>query len=255
MVKEEKIKAVEELKKMIESYSVVGIVDMFKIKTAPLQEIKKQIENFATLKVVRKSILLRALKGSSKENISKLEEFAPLQPAVLFSNLDCFKLYSEIKKIKPKIFAKDGDVAEEDIIVKAGPTELSPGPVISEFAKVKIPVGAEGGKIAIKKDTAVAKKGDKISKDLAAILRKLKIKPISASLNIVAIFDRGKVYSSDVLSLVGERYLDLIKECFSKALNFSIAIEYPTKENIGYLLSKAYQEAKALENKIIGGVK
>jgi large subunit ribosomal protein L10 len=255
MVKEEKIKAVEELKKMIESYSVIGIVDMFKIKTAPLQEIKKGIEDFATLKVVRKSILLRALKGSSKENVSKLEDFVPLQPAVLFSNLDCFKLYSEIRKVRPKIFAKDGDVAEEDITVKAGPTELSPGPVISEFAKVRIPVGTEGGKIVIKKDTVVAKKGDKISKDLAAVLHKLKIRPVSVSLKIAAIFDRGKIYGGDVLSLVGEGYLNLIKECFSKALNFSITIEYPTKENIGYLLSKAYQKAKVLENKIIGGVK
>jgi|YelNatPaOPRAMG01_1025707.scaffolds.fasta_scaffold01259_13 large subunit ribosomal protein L10 len=255
MVREEKIKAVEELKKMIESYPVIGIVDLFKLKTAPLQEIKKGIESFATLKVVRKSILLHALKSSSKENIKKLEEFIPLQPAVLFSNLDCFKLYGEIKKIRPKVFAKEGDIAEEDIMVKAGPTQLLPGPVISEFAKVKIPIGTEGGKIVIRKDTVVAKKGDKISKDLAAVLRKLQIKPVSVSLKIVAFFDNGKIYSSEVLSLVGEGYLNLIKECFRKALNVSIAIGYPTKENIGYLLSKAYQEAKLLENKIIGGVK
>jgi len=245
---------VEELRKLIESYPVIGIVDMFKLQTRPLQEIRKSLEEFATLRVVRKSTLLRALKSSSKENISKLEEFVPHQPAILFSSLDCFKLYNEIRKVRPKIFAKEGDTIEEDVLVKAGPTELVPGPVISEFAKAKIPVGTEGGKIVVKKDVVVAKSGDKISKDLASVLRKLKIKPVSVSLKVVAIFDRGKIYSSDVLSLVGEGYLNLIKECFIKALNVSIAIGYPTKENIGYLLSKAYQEAKLIEDKI-GGVK
>jgi large subunit ribosomal protein L10 len=255
MVKEEKIKAAEELRKMIESYPVIGLVDIFKLKANPLQEIRRRIEEFAILKVVRKSTLLHAIRNSSKENVRKLEEFMPTQPAILFSHLDPFLLYREIKKIRPKIFAKEGDVAEEDILVKAGPTELTPGPVIGEFAKARIPVGTEGGKIVIKKDTVVAKKGDKISKDVANILRKLKIKPIPVTLNIVALFENGKIYGKDLLSLVGEGYLNLIKEGFNKALNFSIAIGYPTKENIKYLLSKAYQEAKLLESKLIGGGK
>lgn len=56
------------------------------------------------------------------------------------------------------------------------------GPVISEFAKVGLIAGVEEGKVAIKKDKVVAKKGDEISKELAGVLRKLKI-PDAFALN------------------------------------------------------------------------
>lgn len=250
MVKEEKLKEVEELKKMLESYPVLGIVDVFKLQSRPLQEIRNRLKDKAVIKVVKKSILLHAIRNS--EGISQLEQLIPLQPAIIFSNVEWSKLYSEISKIKPLVFAKEGDVVDEDIVVKAGPTELSPGPVISAFAKVKIPVGTEGGKIAVKKDTLVAKKGESISKDLAVILQKLKIKPIKVGLNVIAIFDRGKVYGKDVLQLIGDEYLNRIKEGFLKALNISIAIGYPTRENVRYLLGKAYQNAKILESRIGG---
>jgi large subunit ribosomal protein L10 len=252
MVREEKLKEVEELKNLIDSYPVVGIVDVFKLPSRPFQEIRNRLKDKAIIKVIKKSILLHAIRNSGRENVSQLEQLIPLQPAVIFSNVEWFKLYSEVSKLKPLIFAKEGDVVDENIVIKAGPTELSPGPVISEFAKVKIPVGTEGGKIAIKKDTLVTKKGDKLSKGLAAILRKLKIKPIKIALNIVAIFDSGKIYGKDVLQLIGEKYLNMIKEDFMKALNISIAIGYPTRENVGYLLNKAYQNAKILESRIGG---
>jgi large subunit ribosomal protein L10 len=252
MVKEEKAMKAEELKKLIESYSVVGLVDVLKLPSRVLQEIRSKIKDKAIIKVVKKSILLHALEKCSNEKLKELKQFVPSQPALILSNLEWNKLFTEISKVKPNVFAKEGDTAEEDILVKAGPTELSPGPVISEFAKVKIPVGTEGGKIAVKKDTMVAKKGDKISKELAAILRKLKIKPTKVGLNVVGIFD-GRYYGIEVLKLIGENYLKMIKDGFANALNLSIAIGYPTKENVAFFLSKAYQQAKHIENKISGG--
>jgi len=252
MVKEEKIKAVEELRQLMNSYRVIGIIDIFKLPTAPLQEIKSNLKEDIKIKVVKKSILLHAIK--SREDLSVLEKYIPKQPAVFFTNLDWCKAYTKISKLRPKVFAKEGDVVAEEILVKTGATNLQPGPVISEFAKVKIPVGTEGGKISIKKDTVVAKAGDKISKDLASILRKLGIKSVNIGLNVLAIFDGGMVYTKDVLDLLGEKYLQKIQDGFNKALNLSIAIEYPTRHNIGYLISRYYQNAKFIEN-MIGGVK
>jgi large subunit ribosomal protein L10 len=97
----------------------------------------------------------------------------------------------------------------------------------------------------------VAKKGDKISKQLAAALRKLNIEPIEVGLNIVAIHYNGMIYKKDALEFVNVFPIKLA-EAFNQALNLSVAICYPTKENIKYLLAKAYRIASSLKNKIGG---
>lgn len=253
MSKEVKIKQTEELAKLMNSYSVVGLMDMNKLPSRQSQEIMKQLRGKVLFKMTKKSTLIHAIQKIGKGHISDLEKIVPNQPALILANGEPFKLYVEVNRIKSPSFAKEGDVTDEDVLVRAGPTDLAPGPVISEFAKVKIPAGAEGGKIAVKKDTVVAKRGDKLSKDLVSILRKLKIQTIKIGLNIVALSDKGGVYNKDTLLLV-LAYPDKLKECHNQALNLSVAIGYPTKENIGILFAKAYNTAKSIESRV-GGVK
>jgi large subunit ribosomal protein L10 len=246
LVKEEKIKQVEELKKNFEKYSTVCLLDMFKLPSKQLQQIAKKLKGMAKIKMVKKSILLHAIKSSNKEKISELEKYLPSIPALIFTNLEPFKFYSIVDKLKSLAFAKEGDIAEEDIEVKAGPTTLLPGPVIGELSRAGIPVGVEEGKIAIKKDIIVARKGEKISKMLADALKKLKIQPIKVGLNVVAAYQNGKIYLKDTLELI-KIYPEKLKEALNQALNLSINVCYPTKENIKFLLTKAFNTAKSLE--------
>lgn len=253
MVKEEKTQEVEELRKSLEEYPVIGLIDVFKLPSKQLQQIKKKIRETVEIRFNKKSIIIHAFHGLKKEKIGEFEKAIPQQPAVLLTRLNPFEFYSMISKLKSTTFAKEGDIAPSEIKVSAGPTNLLPGPAISELTKVGIPAGVEEGKIVVKKDAVVAKKGDKISKQLAAALRKLNIEPVEVGLNVVAIYENGDIFTRDILELVNI-YPDKIKEAFNQALNLSINISYPTKENIGYLLVKAYQTAKGLENKF-GGAK
>lgn len=250
MAKEEKKQEVERLKKEIEKYSVIGILDMLKLPSRQLQEIRKKLRGKASIKVMKKSILKLAIKNVSKQGVAELENLIPKVPALIFSNEDGFKLYGITDSMKSRTFAKEGDIAPNDIKVTAGPTDLMPGPAISELTKVGIPAGVEGGKIAVKKDKVVAKTGEVISKNLANALRKLKIEPMEVGLNIVAIYDKGMVYKKDSLSLVGEGYINKLKQAFVQALNLSVFVCWPTKENIKILLAKAFNSARAIESKI-----
>ena len=171
MPKEKKVKEVEEIKKMIDVYPVIGILDMFKLPTKPLQDVQKKLRGKILIRMMKKSLLKLAIKNSSKQKIQELENVIPQQPAVIFTELEPFKFYSTVDKMKSPASAKEGDVAPGDILVSAGPTSLLPGPAISELAKAGIPAGVEEGKIAVKRDTVVAKKGQVISKDLAGALR------------------------------------------------------------------------------------
>lgn len=252
MVKEEKLKQVEELQKMFTSHKTVGVIDLHKLPNKQMQEIKKKIRDVATLKVVKKSTLLHALRKLDNAKLKELENVIPLQPGLVLSNSGAFQFYTKIDKLKSLTYAKEGDVVGDEIYVVAGPTSLMPGPVISEFAKVGLVAGVEDGKVAIKRDKVVAKKGDVVSKELVGVLRKLKIQPMRIGLNVVAIYDDGMIYKKDVLSLVGDNYINKIREAFQQALNLSVNIIYPTKETIGYILAKAYQQAKAIQNKMGG---
>lgn len=252
MKKEEKIRAAGELSKLMGSYQTIGFIDLTKLPTKQFQNIRKFLGDKAVVKICKKTVIKFALKKLKRENIAELEKFVPSQPGIVLTNLSTFQFYKIVNQLKSSTFVKEGDVIERDVEIKAGPTELLPGPVISEFAKVGIPAGVEGGKIAIKKDVVVARKDSKITKELASVLRKLKIEAVEVKLNIVVLYENGKIYTKDILKLV-EEYPNKLREAFSKALNFSLGISFPTKENVKYLFAKAYQQAKALESKI-GGV-
>lgn len=250
MPKEQKMKQAEELKKKIEQSQVMAILDVHKMPSKQYQEIYRSIRDSVEVLMVKNSVLLHALEGVNKPNIKEFEKLIPKQPALMFTKLDPFKFYMSATKMKSPTYAKEGDIAEDEILVSAGPTGLMPGPVISEFSKVGIPAGVEEGKIAIKKDKVVAKAGDKISKDVANILRKLKIQPIKLSLNIVAVYDNGMIYLRDVLSLAGQGYINQLLQAHQHAMNLSVSAGYPTKDNIKLLIAKAHRESQAIASKV-----
>jgi len=252
MVKEEKLKAVEELKKAIESHEVIGIIDVHKLPTTQIQQIKKKVRGQAEIRITKKAILTNALDGLKKDNLDEFRKLLPVQSGLILTNMDPFKLYGIVDKLKSPASAKVGDIAPKDIEVSAGPTNLLPGPAISELSKAGIPAGVEEGKIAVKKDVVVAKKGTVINAAVASALKKLNIQPMLIGMNVVAVYHKGMIYAKDVLSLVGEPYINKLKEAFTQALNLSVEIEFPAKENIGYLLAKGYQIASGIQSKIGG---
>ncbi|MCC5994276.1 MAG: 50S ribosomal protein L10 [Candidatus Aenigmarchaeota archaeon] len=249
MKKEEKIALAEEIAREMKNYKTVGIIDLYRIPTKEYKEIKKAISEFAKLKVIKKSTLKFAAEKAGN-TFRKLLELNPNQFAILFSNEEPFTLFKKISSVTSDTYAKENDVAEEDIWIYAGPTQIKAGPSISEFARLKIPVGVEGGFIAVKKDTQVAKKGDKISKELAALLRKLKIKAKKVRLNILGLLHKDVLYSREMLNLVFE-YPKLLLQAYQNALNLTTNISYPTKENINILISKCYLMAKTLEKLVV----
>ena len=240
------IKKKETLKKTIEmigEYPVIGIIDMHKLPAKQLHEIRNKIRDEAVIKMIKKRLMFLAFK---EKKMSALGELITGEPALLFTKTDPFKLARVISKSKTKKPPKGGDISPEDIVVKAGPTNLPPGPVIGEFQRLKIPATVEGEKIAIKKDTVVVKKGEEISKPLADMLSKLDIQPMEIGLNLVAAWEKGVIYKKDVLFVPTEKYVEDIQKAHSQAFNLSINIGYVTKENVPFLLSKAHREALAL---------
>jgi large subunit ribosomal protein L10 len=249
-VRPDKIKTVEDLASLMNKYPVIGILDLCKTPASALQKIKINLKGKAVIRVAKKSLILYALEKANKQN---LKEFIKGYPALILTNEDPFKLFMSIKKQMIPAPAKPGDIPEEDIEVKAGPTELMPGPAISSLSKVKIPAKVEGGKIAIMRDAVVCKAGQPVSLDLASALQLLKLEPMKVGINVTVFNEKGDIYKAEDMEVDEEKLLNDIQLAIQNAFNLSINTEYPTKETIGYMLSKAQMEAKALEAEIEKG--
>jgi len=240
---DEKVKEVDEIAELINQYPVVGLMDLNKLPAACLQRAKHGLANDMKVRIAKKTVIERAIEKSDKKEL--LEKMIN-QPALILTKENPFKIYRKIDKNRSKVSAKPGDVAPEEIIVNAGPTDLPPGPAISTLSAAKIPAKVEGGKIAVIRDVVVAKKGDKITPELASILNMLKLKPIEIALNVVALWEGGMLFTKDVLAVDETKIIGDMQLSASRAFNLAMHVGWVSKETIRPLIVKAFLNAKTL---------
>ena len=156
-VSEAKKKEVKRLSELIRRHSAIGIVDMENMPAKQLQNMRALIRDKVRLIVSKKRLMKIAIENckEEKKGLEKLEEFLVGMPAFMFTNEDVFKLARLLNKNKSPAPAKAGQRAPKDIIVKAGPTSFSPGPIIGELGALGIKAGVESGKVVIKEDCVV----------------------------------------------------------------------------------------------------
>jgi len=240
---EKKVAQVEEFSRLISSHNVVGIISLYKTPASALQKIKKELKGKADIRVAKKSVLIRALEKSGKQNLA---QFVTEYPGIMLADENPFKLYMFLQKKKTPAAAKPGDIAPNDIEVKAGPTDIMPGPAISTLSKIGLAARVEGGKIAVAKDKVVLKAGEKVSLELASALQLLKLQPMEIGLNVAVIDEKGTVYNREQLFVDDQKLIADIQRAVHSAFNLSINAEIPEKETIGFMLAKGSLEAKAL---------
>ncbi|MDD5194010.1 MAG: 50S ribosomal protein L10 [Candidatus Nanoarchaeia archaeon] len=246
---DKKAKAVKNLVDEIKKSKTLMIVSIKSLPSRQFQDIKKAVREHAKIKVAKKNIMMRAVNGLEKPSALELEKFINENCAFAISNLEGFELAGIFFNKKNPMFAKAGQIAPVDIEVKAGPTNLVPGPAISELGALGLQVSVENGKLSIKSAKVVAKQGQTITEGISAVLQKLNIQPFSVGLEPLAVYDiqTEKIYSD--IKIDSESARKEILFAASKALGFAQKLGYYCKETIGYFLAKANMEAKAIENK------
>jgi large subunit ribosomal protein L10 len=240
----EKAREVEEIQELIERYKTIGIAGLQKVRAVQLQELKKRLRDVAHLRVVKNTLVKRALaRCKSRRGIEKLEAYLTGSNILLFTDLNPFKLAILLQKSRVLITAKAGDVASFDVVVPAGNTGLPPGPIISQLSAVGLPTRIESGSVWINRDTLVIKRGEVIDARLASVLSKLGIKPIEAGLVMKAVYDDGLIITEEQLRIDLDRVQRDIQEAISDAFVLSLNVAYPIPENIEMLLQTAFQQA------------
>jgi large subunit ribosomal protein L10 len=234
---------VASLKKLIESHEVVGMANLSDIPAPQLQKMRRTLKDSATLKMSRKTLMSLALNDCDKENITALEEHMDGQPALIFTNMNPFKLYKILEGSKTAAPAKAGSIAPEDIVVPKGDTAFKPGPVLGELQKIGIPAKIEKGKIVITSDKTIVAAGEAIPRDVASILTRLEIFPLEVGIDLRAAYEDQTVYTSDLLTIDEDKTIADVQKAFTQALNLSVNAVIFTKEAVPVILQKAVTQS------------
>jgi len=243
-----KKQVVKEIADAMKSHHAVAVVDLHGIPSAQLQLMRQGMRAKAQIIMSRNTLLDLAIDEAAKDRpgLEQIKGFLGGQCAIVATDANPFKLFKEMEATKSKAPAKAGDIAPEDIEVRAGETPFKPGPIVGELQKAGIPAGIEGGKIIIKKDKVLVKQGNAISAELAAILPKLEILPMTVGMNLKAVFEDGLIYKKEVLDIPADYYTNMLGLASRNAMALAVEIAYPTPETMPPLLAKAYGEALAL---------
>jgi large subunit ribosomal protein L10 len=237
---------VESLKELIESHDVVGMANLSDIPAPQLQKMRRSLKDSAVVKMSRKTLMSLALSESKKGNIADLEGHMEGQPAMIFTDMNPFKLYKILEASKTDAPAKAGSIAPADIVVPKGDTAFKPGPILGELQKVGIPAKIDKGKIVITNDKTIVAEGETISKEIASMLTRLEIFPMEVGIDLVAAYEDQTVYTSDVLTIDEEKTIADVQKAFTQALNLSVNAVIFNKESVPVLLQNANTKAMNL---------
>jgi large subunit ribosomal protein L10 len=240
----------QQLQQLPKEYSVIALSKMAKVRATQLMTIRKKFRDEIKIRIVKNEVAKRAFENIKDiRGIDNLSGQLAGQNALMFTDINPFRLNSILSENKVFMSAKGGDIASKEILIPAGNTGITPGPVLSEFKEANVATKIDQGSIWVNRDTVVAKPGQIISQKLASLLSKLNIKPIEAGISVSFAISDGLVFKESDLSINLAEYKNNLVQSFQEAIALATETGYVTEETINPLIIRAHQHAKALARK------
>jgi len=243
-VTEQKTQVVEQTIDLLNKYEVIAAANLFKIQSGMLMDLRKSLRGQIEVRAVKNTLLRISMEKAKKKSIPEFIKAIEGQNVFLFSNGNPFKLALQLEKNKVQVFAKAGDKALKEVIVLAGNTGISPGPMISKFSSLGIKTRIESGNIWVIADTPVIQKGEEITSDLADLLQRLGIKAAQMGLSLKAVYENGEIIPGDMLLIDLPSYKKQLEIAYSNAFQVVLQAAYVSQETAQSLLAMAFQNAK-----------
>jgi large subunit ribosomal protein L10 len=242
----EKYETVQETVELIKQYEIIAAADLTKVTSAMLQDMRKQLRGRHQFKVIKNTLMRISMEQAGKEGTHEFIDTVSGPNVFLFTNGNPFKVAMELNANKVKVFAKAGDIAINDIVLSAGNTGLSPGPLIGKFGALGVRTRIEAGNIWVAQDATVCKKGEAISEDLADLLQRMGVRASEMGLNIKAVYEKGEVIQGEDLILDVDAYRTQLEQAVAGAFKVAIEAAYVTPETLPSIIAKAVQQARAV---------
>lgn len=242
--KQQKVKFVEEEKKELGKYSMVGILPVNGIPDRLVQASRNKMRSKVRFIIAKKSLLTRILEGSPKTK--PLAKELKGMSAIILSNEDPFQIYKEFKSNSIRLAAKPNQIAPDDINIQAAETAIQPGQAVTELKQAGIDVQIQKGKVVIAKDKVLVKKGGVITTAVSKALKTLDIMPFTASIVPSVMLSGNIAFTRDILEIDTAKVVGDMLKGFTYALTISLKAEIVNRYTIVTFVGDAYRSAMAV---------
>ena len=242
-VPERKQKVLKELVELMQKNRTTMIASIEGVPSHQYQKIKKALKGKASIKFVKKNLVLMAIDKS--KDLEHLKNKVDKNFAVLFSQLDPFELAAILADLKSQTKLKPGQIPDKDIVLEVGTTDIMAGPALAEFTNAKIKVGVDQGKIAIK-EPFIIPAHHPVPAEVALILERLEMKPLTIVIKPLAAIDTNEHKLFDKIKIDKEEATKFLSICAREAMNLALNTDYICKETINMLLAKANMQSMAI---------
>jgi large subunit ribosomal protein L10 len=242
----EKTETVQETVELLKEYDVIAAADLNKVTSSMLQDMRRQLRGRLRFKVLKNTLMRISMEEAGKEGYDAFIEQAAGPNVFMFTNGNPFRVAMELDANKVKVFAKAGDAAMDDIVLAAGNTGLSPGPLIGKFGALGVRTRIEAGNIWVAQDSTVCRAGDPINEDLADLLQRMGIRVSEMGLRVKTVYERGDIIPGDALILDIGDYRRRLEQAIGSAFKVAVEVAYYTPATVPTILAKAFQQARSV---------
>lgn len=242
----EKTETVQETVELLNEYGVIAAADLNKVTSAMLQDMRMQLRGRLKFKVLKNTLMRISMEQAGKEGHDAFMEQVAGPNVFMFTNGNPFKVAMELDANRVRVFAKAGDIALDNIVLSAGNTGLSPGPLIGKFGVLGVRTRIEGGNIWVVQDTTVCRVGEPINMDLVDLLQRMGVRASEMGLRVKAVYERGDIIPGDALILDLDDYRSRLEQAIGGAFKVAVEAAYYTPATVPTILAKAFQQARSV---------
>lgn len=246
-----KAKQIERIKKLAKEYPVILFADFERVPANAFQRLRKELAPETKLVVVKKKLVPLAFKELDRLGLQKLLEHVPNNLVIVFSKESPAKIYKKLVENKINIFVKPNDIAQKDIVIPEGPTDLMPGPILMDLRALGVKTKIRGSKVWIDSEKLLVKAGERIDATIADVLHKLGIKAMEVYIRPSAAVDaEGVLYLPEVLSMTSDKVEQMMREAFQNAFKLAVELGEIDKSTVSVLMQRAYAHALSIAAEI-----
>jgi large subunit ribosomal protein L10 len=248
-VRPEKAARMQAIAQAITDAPVAALVGIRGVPAAALQKMRRELRGRGhPIVVAPNSALRHALEAAAKERpaLRPLLDHVTDQTALLVAEGNPFGLWQELDRTRSPTPARGGEIAPADVVVPGGTTSFKPGPIVGELQQAGFPAAIEKGKVVLKKDVTIVRKGQPIPRAVATLLTRLDILPLEVGLELRALVDGDTFYPPSVLRVDLEAQRAGILSAHRLAIGVALELAWTSKISTPLLIGRAHRAALAV---------
>jgi large subunit ribosomal protein LP0 len=242
-----KMKYFMKLHAALDEFDQAFIVQADNVGSKQIQEIRARQRPETLLMFGKNTQMKKAITQKLEEN-PDLEALLPHlvgNVGLVFTKAKLNDVRTSILENKVPAPARAGSIAQCGVTIPAGLTGMEPTQT-SFFQALNIPTKITKGQIEIISDVHLFSAGDKVSSSEVALLAKMGMKPFTYGLEFLQVYDKGSVYSPEVLDITDDQLIASMKAGIANVAAASLAIGYPTQASVPHSMMNGLKNLVAV---------